>query len=40
MKKWYGAKADSIRFAEAFELCEYGSKPTEAQIRKLFPFFE
>jgi LmbE family N-acetylglucosaminyl deacetylase len=39
LKKWYGAKADSIRRAEAFEICEYGSQPSEQELRKLFPFF-
>jgi LmbE family N-acetylglucosaminyl deacetylase len=38
-KKWYGAQADSIRYAEAFELCEYGRRPTQEELRKLFPFF-
>jgi len=37
--KWYGKSADSIRFAESFELCEYGRQPTPAELRKLFPFF-
>ena len=40
LAKWYGpAKAKSIRHAEAFEICEYGTRPDEALIRKLFPFF-
>jgi len=39
--KWYGAaKAAQVRHAEAFELCEYGRRPTEAELRKLFPFFD
>lgn len=39
--KWYGAeKAAQIKHAEAFELCEYGRRPTEAELRKLFPFFD
>ncbi len=39
--KWYGAgKAAAIRHAEAFELCEYGRRPTEAELKQLFPFFE
>ena len=37
--KWYGAeKGNAIRNAEAFEICEYGTRPDEATIRKLFPF--
>ena len=37
--KWYGEeKGQQIRYAEAFEICEYGRQPTEAEIRKLFPF--
>jgi len=38
-RKWYGAQADKIRFVEAFELCEYGRRPSDAELRKLFPFF-
>jgi len=33
--KEMGAK---VRYAEAFELCEYGARPTPDQLRKLFPF--
>src|SRR5712692_9633970 len=37
--KWYGAeKGNAVRNAEAFEICEYGTRPAEAMIRKLFPF--
>ncbi len=37
---FYGAdKAASIKYAEAFELCEYGRQPDESELRKLFPFF-
>jgi hypothetical protein len=32
-------RARNIEYAEAFEICEYGSQPTEEQIRELFPFF-
>ena len=39
LRKWYGAQADAIRSAEAFELCEYGRRPSDDDIRKLFPFF-
>jgi LmbE family N-acetylglucosaminyl deacetylase len=38
--KWYGQeKANAIRHAEAFEICDYGTRPDDAMIRKLFPFF-
>jgi LmbE family N-acetylglucosaminyl deacetylase len=39
IEKWYGANAASIQHAEAFEITEYGRRPDEAEIRKLFPFF-
>ncbi len=39
LKKWYGAEANSIHHAEAFEITEYGTQPSEAEIRRLFPFF-
>lgn len=38
--RWYGEEpAESIEYAEAFEICEYGRQPDDAEIRKLFPFF-
>ena len=38
MVKWYGAqKAAKASHAEAFEICEYGAQPNEAEIRRLFP---
>lgn len=38
LEKWYGKeKAEQINYAEAFEICEYGSIPSEAEIRRLFP---
>jgi hypothetical protein len=39
LKTWYGTKAESIRYAEAFEVCEYGRRPTGEELRVLFPFF-
>lgn len=30
-------KGKKVRFAEAYELCEYGSQPSPAELRKLFP---
>ena len=38
LAKWYGEeKTKSIEYAEAFEICEYGRRPSEEEIRKLFP---
>ena len=38
LEKWYGKeKAAGIQYAEAFEICEYGRQPDEAEIRRLFP---
>jgi LmbE family N-acetylglucosaminyl deacetylase len=40
LAKWYGEEtANQIKYAEAFELCEYGARPSTAEIRRLFPFF-
>lgn len=37
--RWYGEeRGNAVRFAEAFEICEYGRQPTVAEIRRLFPF--
>jgi LmbE family N-acetylglucosaminyl deacetylase len=37
--KRYGAEAGaSVKHAEAFELCEYGRRPDEGEIARLFPF--
>jgi LmbE family N-acetylglucosaminyl deacetylase len=39
--KWYGdVHASKVRYAEAFEICEYGTQPSEADIRKLFPMLK
>lgn len=41
LAEWYGpSRAESIRHAEAFEICEYGRRPDKAEIRRLFPFFD
>lgn len=38
---FYGEEAGKkIKAAEAFEICEYGSKPDKAELRRLFPFFD
>lgn len=37
----YGEKkGKQVRCAEAFEVCEYGRRPSAAELKKLFPFFE
>lgn len=36
--KWYGkAKAKNIKITESFEICEYGKRPDDREIRRLFP---
>jgi hypothetical protein len=41
LKKWYGNEhGESVKNAEAFEICEYGSQPTEEEIRNLFPMLK
>ncbi|MCX5758826.1 MAG: PIG-L family deacetylase [Candidatus Hydrogenedentes bacterium] len=40
LEKWYGkAVAAKARYAELFEICEYGHQPSDEEIRRLFPFF-
>jgi LmbE family N-acetylglucosaminyl deacetylase len=37
--KFYGPeKAKSIKYAQAFEICEYGRTPPLEELKKLFPF--
>ncbi len=39
LAEWYGPeRASAIRYAEAFEICEYGRRPDKTEIRRLFPF--
>src|SRR4051812_41325471 len=33
-------RGEAVRFAEAFEICEYGRHPVAEELNKLFPFFE
>jgi LmbE family N-acetylglucosaminyl deacetylase len=41
LETWYGVdKGKKIKYAEAFEICEYGRQPKAAEIKKLFPFYE
>jgi len=40
LNRWYGAeRGEKVKYAEAFEICEYGRQPSSDEIRKLFPFF-
>lgn len=37
----YGSeKGKKVRYAEAFEVCEYGRQPSPEELKQLFPFFE
>ena len=41
LEKWYGKeKAVTFKFADSFEITEYGLQPTEADIRRLFPMLK
>jgi LmbE family N-acetylglucosaminyl deacetylase len=33
-------KGKAVRYAEAFEICEYGSRPTPEELMAIFPFFD
>lgn len=38
--EFYGEEAgQAVKRAEAFEICEYGSRPSKSDLRRLFPFF-
>ncbi len=38
LERWYGAeRAARVQVAESFELCEYGRRPTDDELRTLFP---
>lgn len=40
LRELYGAdKGDAAKFAEAFEICEYGRRPSAEEIKVLFPFY-
>jgi LmbE family N-acetylglucosaminyl deacetylase len=39
--RWYGVeKGQRVKYAEAFEICEYGRQPSEGELKDLFPFTE
>lgn len=38
LAKWYGQeKASQVKYAEAFEIAEYGFQPTDEELKVLFP---
>ncbi|NIA16621.1 MAG: PIG-L family deacetylase [Nitrospiraceae bacterium] len=40
LERWYGKRtAAKVRYAELFEICEYGHQPSQEEIKRLFPFF-
>jgi hypothetical protein len=40
LKQWYGTReGNAVKYAEFFEICEYGRRPAEDEIRQLFPFY-
>jgi N-acetylglucosamine malate deacetylase 1 len=38
LKEYGPDKGAAVKFAEAFEICEYGRQPSAEEIKKLFPF--
>ncbi len=38
LRRWYkGGQSEKVKHAEAFEICEYGRQPDDAEIKRLFP---
>lgn len=38
LEKWYGRdEAKKIKYAEAFEICEFGRQPADEEIKMMFP---
>ena len=37
--KFYGeARGRTVRYAQAFEVCEYGRQPSRDELKQIFPF--
>lgn len=37
--RWYGEeRGKAVQYAEVFEICEYGRRPSAAELKTLFPF--
>jgi uncharacterized protein YdcH (DUF465 family) len=40
LKEWYGEeKGAQVKTAAAYEICEYGRRPSKTELKKLFPFY-
>jgi LmbE family N-acetylglucosaminyl deacetylase len=40
LTEWYGKdRSAKVKYAEAFEVCEYGRQPDKKELIRLFPFF-
>lgn len=39
MRRYGPEKGRAVKYAEAFEICQYGRVPTEEELKQLFPFF-
>ena len=41
LEKWYGAsRAAAVQQVEQFEICEYGRRPNDKEVRELFPMLK
>lgn len=41
LQSWYGeSRGNAFKYAEVFELSEYGSQPSREMLKELFPFFD
>src|SRR5262245_31053952 len=41
LKNQYGdVRGAQVKYAEAFEICEYGRQPTKEEVKDLFPFLK
>ncbi|WP_304517568.1 PIG-L deacetylase family protein [Cecembia rubra] len=41
LDKWYGSqKSSQVKQVELFEICEYGTQPSDEEIRRLFPMLK
>ncbi|MDA0281946.1 MAG: PIG-L family deacetylase [Planctomycetota bacterium] len=39
--EWYGQEAGAaVKYAEAYQVCEYGRQPSKEELKRLFPFFD